>query len=161
MLPIRTILHPTDFSERSEHAFHVACSLARDYDARLIVLHVLESTVVYGELSMPYIAPAGQEESARKQLEQLEVANVSVNLEHQLCEGIPAEEILKVAEASHADMIVMGTHGRRGLGRILMGSVAEEVLRKATCPVLIVKLPKLQTTVAEPAETGSRHVTVF
>jgi quercetin dioxygenase-like cupin family protein len=64
-----------------------------------------------------------------------------IRVEHRLAEGDPAEEILRLCETVHSDLVVMGTHGKTGLGRFLTGSVAEEVLRKGTCPVLVVKTP--------------------
>jgi len=74
-------------------------------------------------------------------LHQVAVPGSQVKVEHRLVEGFAAEAILQAAEESKADMIVMGTHGRTGFNRLLMGSVAEEVLRKAACPVLTVKAP--------------------
>ncbi len=71
-------------------------------------------------------------------------------MEHRLAEGDPAEEILRLSEAQHCDLVVMGTHGKTGLERYLTGSVAEEVLRKAVCPVLVVKTPLRATPDAEP-----------
>ena len=73
-------------------------------------------------------------------------------MEHRLTEGDPAEEILRVAAALQCNLIVIGTHGRTGLGRLLMGSVAEEVLRKAVCPVLVVKAERASSS-AEPETT--------
>jgi nucleotide-binding universal stress UspA family protein len=153
MLPIHTILHPADFSDCSDSAFRLACALARDYGARLVVLHVAElPTVVAGDgmLMMPYsIDP----ESLREQLQQLEPGDPKVPVEHRLVEGYAAEQILRVAEETNCDLILMGTHGRTALNRLLMGSVAEEVVRKAPCPVLTVKTPQ------RPAPSSGRHVT--
>jgi nucleotide-binding universal stress UspA family protein len=139
MLTIRTILHPTDFSERSEHAFHLACSLARDHGARVVLLHVVSIPVAAyeGVVLPPPIEEAT--EDAKRRLSQMEPAGIPV--EHRVAEGDAAEMILRVAEEVHADLIVMGTHGRTGLGRLLMGSVAEQVVRKAPCPVLTMKAP--------------------
>jgi len=85
--------------------------------------------------------PDGDLREARVRLERLPVTGENVRAERQLVEGDPVSEILRVAREMPADLIVMGTHGRTGLERLLMGSVAEEVLRKATCPVLTVKRP--------------------
>ena len=133
MLPIRTILQPTDFSDRSEHAFRLAWSLARDHGARLVLLHVVVPT------EDPWMQPDRNE--VRKQLNELPAPGAEVRVERQLTEGIPATEILRVAAETHSDLIVMGTHGRTGLSRTLMGSVAEQVVRRASCPVLTVKTP--------------------
>jgi nucleotide-binding universal stress UspA family protein len=145
MLQIRTILHPTDFSTHSEHAFELACSLARDYGARLVVLHVLERPpIAYtGVMMAPPPPPPPEEErqAVREQLLRIQATDPKVHIEHRLEEGDAATAILQVAQEAKCDLIVMGTHGRTGLGRLLMGSVAEKVLRSTTCPVLTVKTP--------------------
>ena len=142
MLAVNTILHPTDFSERSQYAFWLACSLARDYGARLIVLHVVAApAVVYGE---GVVVPPNPEElraAAQEELDRLQAPRADVRAERRLAEGDAVEETLRVAQEANADLIVMGTHGRTGLGRLLMGSVAEQVVRRASCPVLTVKAP--------------------
>jgi universal stress protein A len=141
MLPIHSILHPTDFSERSGYALHLACALARDYGARLVVLHVATPpTSIYGEGILPP-DPQLLSQEAKAQLERLEVPGANVRAERRFEEGDAATEILRVAQEIHAGLIVMGTHGRTGLGRLVMGSVAEQVVRKASCPVLTVKTP--------------------
>jgi nucleotide-binding universal stress UspA family protein len=133
MLPVQTILHPTDFSERSGYAFQLACSLARDRGARLVVLHV-----------MP--VPLAQEkrlyrEEMEGELNRLGAPDPGVRVERRLEEGDPAAQILRVAEETGCELIAMGSHGRTGLGRLLTGSVAEQVMRRAPCPVLTVKAP--------------------
>jgi nucleotide-binding universal stress UspA family protein len=141
MLPIQTILHPTDFSDRSGNAFQLACALTRDYGARLVVLHVsVPPTVVYGEGILPP-DPEVLRQEAKEQLDRLQAPQADVRAERRLEEGDPATEVLRVAQEIGANLIVMGTHGRTGLGRLLMGSVAEQVVRKATCPVLTVTTP--------------------
>lgn len=148
MLNIQTILHPTDYSERSDIAFRIACSLARDYQAKLVLLHVaLRSVTIEGEAA---IAPRSEEyfQAERKKLEGMSVP-AEIRVGRQVAEGAPAEEILRTAQAVKADLIVMGTHGRTGLARMLAGSVAEQVMRRAPCPVLTVRPPSLR---AEPSE---------
>ena len=141
MLPIHTILHPTDFSDRSGHALQLASALARDYQARLVLLHVLPRPVIgYGEGVIPP-EPEFLREEAKEQLDRLAVPGGGVVADRRLAEGDPAGVILHIARETHADLIVMGTHGRTGLGRLLMGSVAEHVLRRASCPVLTVAAP--------------------
>jgi nucleotide-binding universal stress UspA family protein len=140
MLPIRRILHPTDFSERSQNAFRLACALARDYAVPLVVLHVSPPYVVVGEGVI--VNPSREDtEGLRAQLERVQAHDPRVVIEHRLIEGEPAGEILRVAREAGCGLIVMGTHGRTGLGRLLMGSVAEHVVRKAPCPVLTIKSP--------------------
>jgi nucleotide-binding universal stress UspA family protein len=152
MLTVRTILHPTDFSEPSGYAFNLACALARDYGARLVVLHVTPPPViVYGGGMAPPL-PADYEDRLREQLRQVVPPDPKVAVEHRLVEGDMAAEILRIAGETKCDLIVMGTHGRTGLGRMLMGSVAEQVVRKASCPVVTVKTLLSQAMVGrEPA----------
>jgi len=141
MLPIHTVLHPTDFSERSQNALRLACALARDYCARLVVLHAaMPPTVVYGEGALP-LDPEIAYREAHEELNRLAIPNNDVRAERRFEEGDPAGTILRVARELPADLIVMGTHGRTGLARLLMGSVAERVMRKASCPVLTVTTP--------------------
>lgn len=141
MLPIKTILHPTDFSDASEHALRMAVGLARDYEARLILLHAVEPPVYYGELGVNFIPPEDYRESAQERVDALVGSDLAVTVESVVTEGIAASEIVRVARERHCDLIVIGSHGRSGLGRVLMGSVAEEVARKSPCPALIVRSP--------------------
>jgi nucleotide-binding universal stress UspA family protein len=136
VLPIRTILHPTDFSAQSEYALSSACSLARDHQAKLIMLHVTTPT------QDPWFKEDLEE--LRRKLNQWHAEETGVAVERELAEGIPFEGILQVAANSQCDLIVMGTHGRSGLGRALLGSVAEQVVRRAPCPVLTVKVPSAE-----------------
>jgi nucleotide-binding universal stress UspA family protein len=152
MLSIHKILHPTDFSALSEAAFHVACALARDYQATLVVAHVCVPPTMYGE---GMLVPSWEElqEQMRDRLSRLRAPDDRVNLVHRIEKGEPVEEILRLAASLPADLIVMGTHGRRGLRRLLMGSVAEDVVRKAFCPVLTVRapIPELEMTLEATA----------
>jgi nucleotide-binding universal stress UspA family protein len=136
MLGIRTILHPTDFSSLARRAFEVACSLAQDYKAQLVLLHVHEPPVPMGEL-VPTEPPDVRDYLIRE-LSSLETPP-DVMVDRQLEIGAVVEGILFVAGERKCDLIVIGTHGRGGLGRVLLGSVAESVLRKAPCMVLTVK----------------------
>jgi nucleotide-binding universal stress UspA family protein len=143
MLPLATILHPTDFSEHSEFAFRLACALARDYKARLVLLHVLPPPmVIYAGGPVPAETWPSVEE-AKEKLRQLEGQAHRVRVESQVMEGDPVDMIVRAADETGSDVIVMGTHGRTAVARLLMGSVAEAVLRKAPCPVLTAK-PLLQ-----------------
>lgn len=161
MLPVGTILHPTDFSEHSEFAFRVAAALARDYNARLILLHVLPPPlIVYAGGPVPAETWPTIEE-AKEQLRKMEERVHHVRVESQVMEGDPVDMILRAAEETHTDVIVMGTHGRTALARLLLGSVAELVIRKAMCPVLTTKaVPAEKTAVKEseakePAAVGA------
>jgi nucleotide-binding universal stress UspA family protein len=146
VLPIHTILHPTGLSEESEAAFGLACSLARDHGARLVVLCVVPLPVIlYGPPPEEYL------DHLWEQLAQTQARDPQVRIEHLLVEGDPATEILRTAAEVPCDLIVMGTHGRTGLTRLILGSVAEQVLRQAPCPVLTVKAPP---RAAEPVRTS-------
>ncbi|OAI53569.1 hypothetical protein AYO44_04030 [Planctomycetaceae bacterium SCGC AG-212-F19] len=137
MLHLRTILHPTDLGDRSEAFFQSACNVAEDYHARLIVLHVLERVAAFGEVGVVVDTEADRE-AVFQQLWALR-GPPSLIVDHRLEEGVPAHVIARVAEETNCDLIVMGTHGRSGLSRLLMGSVAEQVVRHAPCPVLTIK----------------------
>lgn len=147
MFTLDTILYPTDFSKPSEYAFPLACSMARDHGAKVIIMHVAPApaTMVGGEMMVP-LPPVDYKaqlwESFRK-LQATEPRARELRIETRLAEGDPAYEIVAAAKEIGADLIVMGTHGRSGFGRLVLGSVAEQVLRKAPCPVLTVKSPML------------------
>ncbi len=152
MLPIRTILHPTDFSEGSAYACRLACAVARDSHARLILLHVFPPPIlISGEALLP---PDPEEIKAelQAQLQALKIEDDGIQVERRVQEGYPGADIPRVARETKADLIVMGTHGRTGLSRLLMGSVAEQIVRRAPCPVLTVKLPVGEEKPSEEAD---------
>jgi nucleotide-binding universal stress UspA family protein len=151
MLSIRTIIHPTDFSEHADYAFRLACALARDYDARLLVVHVAP-VVVYGEGLMP-LGPDTLTDELRDCLHKVD--DPAVKIEHRMLEGGAASEILRLAQETDCDLIVMGTHGRSGIGRLLLGSVADLVMRKAPCPVLTVKTNPMAAGTASAREDSA------
>ncbi len=151
MLLFRTILHPTDFSQPAEEAFQLAASLARDHGARLVVLHVTPAASQDAAGSEEIWLHKDHLWEEFHRLEALDPRIREVRIECKFIDGDPVEEILRLAGAIDCDLIVMGTEGRSGLGRLLMGSVAEKVLRKAPCPVLTVKSrPKPAPVPAEP-----------
>jgi nucleotide-binding universal stress UspA family protein len=156
MLPIRVILCPTDFSEPSKLAFRLGCALAHDYGARVVVLHVVEPPpfVTYGEIEKVLQLPEGYHQQLEEGLREFRAPDPRVQVEHCLREGDPVVEILSLAQDRGCDVIAMGTHGRTGLAHFLMGSVAEQVVRKAGCPVLTVKGPLAQTELAAELATG-------
>jgi nucleotide-binding universal stress UspA family protein len=142
MAKFRTILHPTDFSSGSAAAFVYACELARDYDARLVVLHAFGLVAPVGAEGV-IVPPDPNElrEVARKELDAVRPPDPAIRVERVVREGPSTHVILEAASEFQADLIVMGTHGRTGFRRLVLGSVAEEVLREAPCPVLTVKAP--------------------
>ncbi len=159
MLPIKTILHPTDFSDASAHALKMAAMLAKDYSARLILLHAIEPPIYYGELGVSFSAPNSHRETIQERVNALTEPFAPLHAESLVLDGVAAPEILRIATERHADLIVLGSHGRTGIGRVLMGSVAEEVARKAPCPVLIVRQKHAipQEAIAETETPAEAH----
>lgn len=132
-----TILFPCDFSELAAKAFDIAYTLANSYKAKLILLHVHPTQeVVEGEFGMPPPEPEESDETRLQKLLQLIPDDSDIEHEGLVVHGVPGEEILKAAKDKKADLIVLGTHGRRGISRLLIGSVADMVAREAPCPVI-------------------------
>jgi nucleotide-binding universal stress UspA family protein/quercetin dioxygenase-like cupin family protein len=143
MLPMKIILHPTDFSDDSAYPFQVACSLAGHYQARLVLLHVMApSAAAFGGAVPSPLEPVETQEAFKWRFQWPQPPDKNIVVEHRVAEGDAAEEVLRMCTRLGCDVVVMGTRGRSGVGRILTGSVAEEVLRKAPCPVLTVKTPE-------------------
>jgi len=142
MFQPQVILHPTDFSACSSHAFDLAVDLARQYHARLLILHVAETlgpeNVTFGEVASQ-LEPAGYRNRLAQDLRRQVAAPADLEVEYLLTEGDPTHEIEHIARTHRADLIVMGTQGLTGLRRLLMGSIAEKVIRLASCPVLTSK----------------------
>ncbi len=137
-------LVPVDFSEYSDHAVQYAAELARALGARLTLLHVIhELPVGVGDwaagLPESYLGDleADVQQSLESAREQVKAAGVDADIV--MVHGIPFQSIIDVARDRQADLIVMGTHGRTGLKHVLLGSVAERVVRHAPCPVLVVR----------------------
>ncbi|HSE22059.1 MAG TPA: universal stress protein [Pyrinomonadaceae bacterium] len=149
MMEIRSILFPTDFSECGNFALSYAASLARTFHAKIICVNVIEPivpTVGYSGMTEPLpIADITDqlEDSAERELPKLAECDECAGLEVEelVVHGEAASEIVRVARDQHVDLIVISSHGRTGLGRILFGSTAEAVVRHASCPVLVVKPP--------------------
>jgi nucleotide-binding universal stress UspA family protein len=143
MLGLRTILHPTDFSDRSQCAYALACALARESGARLLVVHVVQPPpfITQGDIAKALRRAEDYRRDLADRLRRLQCESGDIEMEFKLEDGEPSAEILRMAEEYDCDLIVMGTHGRTGFRRLLMGSVAEEVVRRAACPVLTVNPP--------------------
>jgi nucleotide-binding universal stress UspA family protein len=154
MLPTKHILVPMDWSEPSHRAFHLAASLAREHNAQLTLLYVVPlPALMHGPLPGSYL------DHLYEELCRLRPSDPKVRVRHLVTEGAPVAAILNVARESDCDLIVMGTHGRRGLNRLLMGSVAEQVVRRAPCLVLTVRagVPACLTSEGEAVkEVGTR-----
>ncbi len=154
MIKLKNILCPLDFSENSQEALQYAIHLMlKDDDATLQLAHVVDSRVfdysgpIY-EQELPVMKVA-LDQSTREQLEKKLLAEVPEELQNRvetiILFGVPFLEIIMTARNNDIDLIVIGTHGRTGLAHILIGSVAEKVVRKAPCPVLSVKSKKQNT----------------
>lgn len=143
------ILFPTDFSHTSDAALALATALARDTGAKLLIVHVEEPPVAYGGGELYYGIPNPAAADLERMLREIKPTDASVPFEHHLITGDPATAIVRFADREHVDLIVMGTHGRTGLSRLLMGSVAEAVVRRASCPVLTYKEPRKEGSVTE------------
>lgn len=152
MFPIHTILCATDLSLASRNALALAAGLARDYKAGLEIVHVVQlPAAVYGEV-FTELAEEGYTERAWADLRAFVPTDLGVPVQLRVEEGDAATEIVRVAEEIKSDLIVLGTHGRTGLSRLLLGSVAEQVLRRAPCPVLTVRTPVPATVPTEELE---------
>lgn len=144
-MEVKKILFPTDFSEGALNALPYAVDLAKSYGAKLSMLHVMYDISTSSGLYVPHISVdemyKEMEASARKELERfgLDLRRDMKDIEFTVLRGVPYEEILKFAEKNAVDLIVIGTHGRKGLDRVLFGSTAERVVRNATCPVMTVR----------------------
>jgi nucleotide-binding universal stress UspA family protein len=153
-MQIRSILLPTDFSECGNFARSYAASLARKFGASIIAVHVIEPmvpTVGYSGMTepLPIADIADQlETSAERELPRIAECEecAGLDIEEVIVHGEAAAEIVRVAKDRNADLIVLSSHGRTGLGRILFGSTAEAVVRHASCPVLVVKPAKAGET---------------
>jgi nucleotide-binding universal stress UspA family protein len=163
MLEIKLILCPIDFSEFSVRAYQHAVSLAEHYQAKLVAQHVVE---LWRHPSASFAASArlyeefeqALRESGSKQLQEFVKNHTHDEIQPELVvqEGVAADSILSFAQAQKTDVIVMGTHGRRGFDRLMLGSVTDRVMRRAPCPVLaICKSP--HDSVAAGKERGYVH----
>lgn len=135
------ILFSTDFSHTGDAALALATVLARDTGATLVIVHVEEPPVAYGGGELYYGMPEPNTADLEKMLAEVKPTDPAIPYEHHMISGSPADAIVRFAEEEGVDMIVMGTHGRSGLPRLLMGSVAEVVVRKSHCPVLTLREP--------------------
>jgi nucleotide-binding universal stress UspA family protein len=141
----KKILHPTDYSDVSLPALRAAAELAHDHAAALVLLHADESLgpeqATYGEATSLRRPEAAIRQRLLEQLHRVRPADSQIAVEYVLSEEDPVTAILRTAEIAGCDLIVLGTHGLTGWRRWLLGSIAEEVVRRANCSVLVVKPP--------------------
>ena len=140
-MPAKKIVFPTDFSHCSDAALAYATILARALDATLLIVHAEEPAVAYGGGEMYYGLLEPDHAELQKMLSEIKPTDPAVPHQHRLLSGTgdPAKLIVQFAKKEAAELIVLGTHGRTGLKRVLMGSIAEAVIRHAPCPVLVMK----------------------
>jgi universal stress protein A len=150
MQTLKTILHATDFSDLAANAFHAAFALARAHNARLILLYVKQpQESIQGEFGLSLPEPEEADADILDRLAELLPEGSPVQVERLVAYGMTAEVIVQVAKEQHCDLIVLGTHGRKGLARLFYGNVADQVTRSAPCPVLALR--SSQTEADEPA----------
>ncbi|MGC8773730.1 MAG: universal stress protein [Chlorobaculum sp.] len=142
MITIKSILCPMDFSDASKNAYRYACEFARSMGSKVILLNVIEPRPIAAEMSLNYIPLEEDLAAAAKEdfiplVKDAEAMGIDVTADVTI--GLPAESILQHVADLDVSMLIMGSHGKTGLSRLLMGSVAEAVIRKAAVPVLIVK----------------------
>jgi nucleotide-binding universal stress UspA family protein len=137
------ILHPTDYSELSQVALVRAVAEAKAHGAQLIIMHAVDTlgpeNITYGEVGSER-QPDGYRRRLWEQLHQVQSPDPTIPVEYLLVEDDPVKAIVETALERDCDLIVLGSHGRDGIRRILSGSIAERVMREAPCPVLVVKL---------------------
>ncbi|MBI4685372.1 MAG: universal stress protein [Nitrospirae bacterium] len=146
-MEMKRILFPTDFSEGSDNALPYVVDISKHYGAKLYVLHVMHDIAQATGWYVPHISMdelyKDIEVNAKKEIEKYgaeELRGLN-DVERRITKGIPYDEIIKFAKENKIDLIVIGTHGRKGLDRVIFGSTAERVVREAPCPVMSVRLP--------------------
>ena len=166
MLEIKLILCPVDFSEFSIRAYRYALSLAEHYRAKLVAQHIVE---LWRYPYADYVASAGNyqdfcralREGGTEQLQELVKNHTHNEIHPELAvhQGAAPDCILSFVQARKTDLIVMGTHGRRGFDRLMLGSTTDRVMRRATCPVLAICRPPPESVAADMAAAEERaHV---
>lgn len=142
---LNSILFPTDFSHYNDAALEYASTLAAESNAKLHIVHVHEANdmgAALGETGFLYEEAWKKEDAiSHEQLSKIVPTVASVKFEHHYLTGTPSATIAGFAEDNDIGLIVMASHGRSGISRLMLGSVAEGVMRKAPCPVVIVKQP--------------------
>jgi nucleotide-binding universal stress UspA family protein len=149
MIELHRILVPTDFSKSSENALTYGVAFAEKFGAEVHLLHVVQDLALFIPeaimVAPPLATPVEQFlAAAREALDRAirELNRPGLVLHPEVAEGVPAEEILRLARERGVDLIVMGTHGHTGLAHVLLGSICEKVVRRAPCPVLTVRHPE-------------------
>ena len=154
MLSFKIIMVPTNFSDNSLRALPYAVSLAERYDAKLKLVYVNVPSLQVSDVAwvaMDDRSTSGEHmDKARRTLEKIVLDQIprEVPVDAELLTGDPVDSVVEYARDNGVDLIVMATHGRGGISHVLMGSVAEHIVRKAPCPVLTLKQPMAVTAAA-------------
>jgi nucleotide-binding universal stress UspA family protein len=157
---LRMILVPVDFSDGSRKAVQYAVPLARQFGSQLLLVHVIPVHYFVGsefgpvDVLIPEQELRENSERALKRFAAEEIGS-AVPVATRLCRGQPVHEIIAVAQEAGADLILLSTHGRTGLKHVLLGSVAENVVRYAPCPVLVVRVHQRDFVSSSGSEKGS------
>jgi nucleotide-binding universal stress UspA family protein len=156
MIALKRILVPYDFSETSAAAVRYGTALARNFGARLYFLHVGDRAQTQFETEFPIGLEGAVEDAVRERLLRIVTPQekAELNPEFAVRPGAPAAEVVRYAQEAEIDLIVMGTHGRGFVGHVVMGSVAEKVVRTAPCPVLTVRNPNHGFLVPDAVKTS-------
>jgi len=153
LAPVRTILVPHDFSEHADHALHYAQELAQLYDADILPVHVIE------ELTVPVVYEVEPTEVDTERVRERTTSALrdATNVRDvRVVSGHAGRRLVEVAEEEDVDLVVLATHGRTGLSRMLLGSVAETVIRRAPCPVFTVKATPTSDEIPPDADDAGR-----
>jgi nucleotide-binding universal stress UspA family protein len=156
MILLKQILVPIDFGEASEVALNYGRALARTFGASLHVFHVMENPFLRPTAADPSVLRAAAATHLGQRLTDEDRAALHATAALETSDN-PAEQIVKYAKAHAIDLVVMGTHGRGTMAQLLVGSVAERVVRTAPCPVLTVRHPEHEFVVPDAAETTANQ----
>ncbi len=154
---VRHILCPVDFSDSSHTALKYATSLARESDAEIHIVYSYEEPFAFTEGAFPGHVPPADLAPDHEALNAMVPSHKNVRYRHYFLFGPPGRMLLEYAHEKDIDLIVMGTHGRTGFSRLLMGSVAEEIVRRAECPVLTIKTPSANEETHAQSESSMKQ----
>jgi len=156
MIVLKRVLVATDFSAPSHAALIYGRALARSFGASLHLLHVVENYFLRPTAAVPHLVQQAKTRMLDDQLSDEDRKTLAARTVLEVSDE-PAETIVDYAKAQEVDLIVMGTHSRSGLDRLLVGSVAEHVIRTAPCPVLTVRHPEREFIVPDPVDKADSH----
>ena len=151
MIKFKRILFPTDFSPSAQHALDYAISVALEYESSIILAHVIEDISFNSSFTLTSFPTSlgyhhGMEERAKDELTKAISPQLKrqINTEEVIARGKPFVEIIRLAKEKNADLIVMATHSQTGIRHSHLGSTSERVVRKAPCPVMVIRHPEYQ-----------------